>query len=78
MELVVAGLSSKVIGIQFNISPKTVENHRAWVMERMGARNLAELIHIVMKIRKGSSRFGSLTTRNARFQSRSASAVKLE
>jgi two-component system response regulator FixJ len=54
MELVVAGLSSKVIGIQLNISPKTVEHHRAWVLERMGARNLAELIRIAMKIRKDS------------------------
>jgi FixJ family two-component response regulator len=51
MELVVSGLSSKEIGIELNISPKTVENHRAWVMERVGARNLAELIRIVMKVR---------------------------
>src|SRR5215467_9101088 len=44
MELAVAGLSSKEIGIRLNISPKTVENHRAWLMERVGARNLADLI----------------------------------
>jgi DNA-binding CsgD family transcriptional regulator len=29
MELAIAGLSSKEIGIRLNISPKTVENHRA-------------------------------------------------
>jgi FixJ family two-component response regulator len=29
-----------------------VENHRAWVMERMGARNLADLIRMAMKIPK--------------------------
>jgi two-component system response regulator FixJ len=51
MELAVAGLSSKEIGIKLNISPRTVENHRAWVMERMGARNLAELIRMAMKVR---------------------------
>ena len=56
MELAVAGLSSKEIGIKLNISPRTVENHRAWVMERMGARNIAELIRMAMKIQVGDER----------------------
>jgi two-component system response regulator FixJ len=50
MELAVAGLSNKEIGSQLDISTKTVENHRAWVMERIGARNIAELVRIAMKI----------------------------
>ena len=50
MELAVAGLSNKEIGAQLKISPKTVENHRAWVMERIGARNIAELVRIAMKV----------------------------
>jgi len=50
MELAVAGLSNKEIGNKLNISPKTVENHRAWVMERIGARNIAELVRIAMKV----------------------------
>jgi two-component system, LuxR family, response regulator FixJ len=50
MELAAAGLSSKEIGIRLRISPKTVDNHRSWVMERMGARNLADLIRMAMKI----------------------------
>jgi two-component system response regulator FixJ len=50
MELAAAGLSSKEIGIRLNISPKTVENHRSWALERMGARNLADLIRMAMKI----------------------------
>ena len=54
MELVAAGLSSKEIGFQLNISPKTVENHRAWVMERIGARNVAELVRMVTMIEKKS------------------------
>jgi len=49
MELAVAGMSNKEIGSQLNISPKTVENHRAWVMERIGARNIAELVRLAMK-----------------------------
>jgi two-component system response regulator FixJ len=36
--------------LQLKISPKTVENHRAWVMERIGARNIADLVRIAMKI----------------------------
>ena len=50
MELAITGLSSKEIGRKLNISPKTVENHRAWVMERIGARNLADLIRKAMKL----------------------------
>jgi two-component system, LuxR family, response regulator FixJ len=50
MELAVVGLSNKEIGSQLKISPKTVENHRAWVMERIGARNIAELVRIAMRI----------------------------
>ena len=50
MELAVAGLSNKEIGSRLKISPKTVENHRAWVMERIGARNIAELVRIAMKV----------------------------
>jgi two-component system response regulator FixJ len=50
MELAVAGLSNKEIGAQLNISPKTVENHRAWVMERIGARNVAELVRFAMRL----------------------------
>lgn len=50
MDLAVAGLSNKDIGSRLKISPKTVENHRAWVMERIGARNIADLVRIAMQI----------------------------
>jgi FixJ family two-component response regulator len=56
MELAAAGLSSKEIGIRLRISPKTVDNHRSWVMERMGARNLADLIRMAMKIQVHNER----------------------
>ena len=54
MELAVAGLSNKEIGARLNVSPKTVENHGAWVMERTGAKNLAELVRIAMHIQAKS------------------------
>ncbi len=50
MELAVAGISNKDIAHRLDISPKTVENHRAWVMERMDAKSLAELVRIAMKL----------------------------
>jgi DNA-binding CsgD family transcriptional regulator len=56
MELVATGLSSKEIGLQLNISRKTVENHRAWVMERVGARNVAELVRMTIKILRATGR----------------------
>jgi FixJ family two-component response regulator len=52
MGLAVEGLSSKEIGTKLKISPKTVENHRAWVMLRMGARNVAELVRIAMQLER--------------------------
>jgi FixJ family two-component response regulator len=57
MELAAEGLSSKEIGIRLKISPKTVENHRSWVMERMGARNLADLIRMAVKIQVHNERW---------------------
>jgi FixJ family two-component response regulator len=54
MELAASGLSSKEIARLLDISAKTVENHRAWVMERIGARNLAELVRIAIKIERGA------------------------
>jgi FixJ family two-component response regulator len=53
MELAANGLSSKEIARQLEISAKTVENHRAWVMERIGAR-LAELVRMAIKIERGA------------------------
>lgn len=54
MDLAANGFSSKEIARRLDISAKTVENHRAWVMERIGARNLAELVRIAIKIERGA------------------------
>jgi two-component system response regulator FixJ len=50
MDLTAQGLTNKQIAIQLGISPRTVESYRARVMERMGAKNLAELVRIVMRL----------------------------
>jgi two-component system response regulator FixJ len=52
MHLVAEGLSNKEIALRLGISPRTVENYRAWVMERMGAANLAELVRKVLMIER--------------------------
>jgi FixJ family two-component response regulator len=48
MDLVAAGHSSKQIAARLGISHRTVENYRAWVMERMEAGNVAELVRKVL------------------------------
>lgn len=52
MDLVVAGKLNKQIADALDISMKTVEAHRARVMDKMGARTLAELVRVVMETTK--------------------------
>lgn len=53
MRLVAEGFSNKEIAQKLDISPRTVENYRAWVMEKMGAKNLADLVRKVMILDQG-------------------------
>ncbi len=48
MTLVVAGKLNKQVADELNISMKTVEAHRARVMEKMGVRTLAELVKVAL------------------------------
>ena len=43
---VVHGKANKVVAIEFGISEKTVEAHRARVMQKLGATSLAELVRM--------------------------------
>lgn len=47
MRLTVKGATNKEIAAELRISPRTVEDYRAWVMQRLGAKNLAELVRLV-------------------------------
>ncbi len=48
MELVTTGKANKQIASELNVSAKTVEAHRAHVMEKMQANSLAELVRMSM------------------------------
>jgi two-component system response regulator FixJ len=48
MDLVVAGHPNKVIAHRLGIAIRTVEIHRARVMEKLGARNLSELVRMAI------------------------------
>jgi two-component system, LuxR family, response regulator FixJ len=43
-----AGLPNKSIAYDLKISPRTVEIHRARVMDKMGARSLSELVRLAL------------------------------
>lgn len=46
MTLLVQGFANKEIATRLGISPRTVEIHRTWVMNKMAARTLAELVRM--------------------------------
>jgi FixJ family two-component response regulator len=50
MALVVDGAANKVIAIDLGLSERTVEIHRAKVMEKMGARSVAHLVKLQMSL----------------------------
>ncbi len=48
LQLIADGQSNKEAGRELGISPRTIEVHRARVMEKLGARNTADLMRIVL------------------------------
>ncbi|WP_323378251.1 response regulator FixJ [Skermanella mucosa] len=49
LEGLVAGHANKVIAYELDISPRTVEIHRARVMEKMQARSLSQLVRMALE-----------------------------
>ena len=45
---IAAGASNKEAGRRLRISPRTIEVHRARIMDKLGARNAADLVRIVL------------------------------
>lgn len=50
MHFLVQGYSNKEIAQALGISPRTVEIHRTWVMTRMSARSMAELVRMAVAL----------------------------
>jgi two-component system, LuxR family, response regulator FixJ len=48
LEAIIAGASNKVAGRKLRISPRTVEVHRARIIDKLGAKNTADLVRIVL------------------------------
>jgi FixJ family two-component response regulator len=52
MEMIVNGSANKVIAFDLEISERTVEIHRARVMEKTGAKSLAHLVQMAVTARE--------------------------
>ena len=52
LEQFTSGATNKEAGRHLGISPRTIEDHRANIMKKFGARNAADLIRIVMTVQR--------------------------
>jgi two-component system response regulator FixJ len=66
LDALVAGRPNKVIAYDLHISVRTVEVHRARMMERLGVRQLAEAIRLAVMARLARGRGRSLVHRTER------------
>jgi two-component system response regulator FixJ len=54
LQQVATGASNKEAGRTLGISPRTVEVHRARIMEKLGAKNAADLVRIVLGYKRAN------------------------
>ena len=50
MTLLVEGLPTKLIAGNLRISTRTIEHHRAAIMQKMQARNISHLVRMTLSI----------------------------
>ena len=56
LQRLVAGQPNKTIAYDLGTSPRTVEVQRARVMEKMGARSLADLVRMVLAMERAGGK----------------------
>jgi two-component system, LuxR family, response regulator FixJ len=56
LELMTQGLQNKSIAQKLAVSPRTIEIHRARVMEKMNAHSVAELVRMMMDLSHAAGR----------------------
>ena len=54
LDLMTQGKQNKTIGQDLGVSPRTVEIHRARVMEKMNVQSVAELVRMMLDLTHGS------------------------
>ena len=55
LDLLTVGKANKMMAQDLGLSQRTVEIHRAHVMEKMGAKSVAQLVRMVMDLEHGES-----------------------
>jgi len=50
LDQLVAGASNKEAGRHLGISPRTIEIHRARIMEKLGAKNVADVVRMALRL----------------------------
>jgi two-component system, LuxR family, response regulator FixJ len=58
LALVTSGKPNKVMAADLGVSQRTVEIHRARVMEKMGASSLAQLVRMIMDLKEHTGASG--------------------
>ena len=48
VDMMIDGHANKIIAFNLGISQRTVENHRAAIMQRLGARTMADVTRILL------------------------------
>ena len=56
LDLMTQGKQNKVIAQELDVSPRTVEIHRARVMEKMNAQSVAELVRMMLDLDHATAR----------------------